>query len=145
MLLSFVIPCLNEEKTIQSVIEDCRIGGEAANCLYEIIVADNGSIDKSRELAAREHVKLINVETKGYGSAIREGVKASSGTYIIMGDADRTYDFKQAPEFLAKLQDGASLVMGNRFKGNIESGAMPILHYYLGNPVLSFLVKFFWD
>ena len=142
--LSFVIPCLNEAKTIQKVIHDCHQGGSKCNCIYEVIVADNGSTDGSQDLAEKAGATVVPIAQRGYGAALQGGIHAAKGEFILMGDADQTYDFSQADEFLQNLEAGYMLVMGNRFKGNIEDGAMPILHYYLGNPVLSFLGRIFF-
>ena len=142
--LSFVIPCLNEAKTIQEVIHDCHQGGSKCNCIYEVIVADNGSTDGSQDLAEKAGATVVPIAQRGYGAALQGGIHAAKGEFILMGDADQTYDFSQADEFLQNLEAGYMLVMGNRFKGNIEDGAMPILHYYLGNPVLSFLGRIFF-
>ena len=142
--LSFVIPCLNESRTIAEAVRDCHIGAQQCNLSYEIIVADNGSSDGSQTLAAAQGAKVISVEKRGYGAALQAGIDACSGDYIIMGDADQTYDFCQAPAFIHKLKEGYDLVMGNRFQGKISQGAMPVLHYYLGNPVLSLLGKIFF-
>ena len=143
--ISFVIPCLNESQTIQDVIEDCKIGGQNSGCSYEIIIADNGSTDGSQDIAKLAEAKVIDVEERGYGAALQKGIECASGEVIIMGDADRTYNFQQADQFIKKIkEENCALVMGNRFKGEIEPGAMPRLHYYLGNPVLSFLGRTFF-
>jgi glycosyltransferase involved in cell wall biosynthesis len=143
-LLSFVIPCLNEAATIGSVINDCIQGGNASGCLYEVIVADNGSTDGSQQLARDRGATVVPVQIRGYGAALLAGIHAAQGTYVLMGDADSTYDFRQACEFIVKLQKGYDLVMGNRFKGTIAPGAMPFLHRYVGNPVLSALGRLFF-
>ncbi|MDM7954222.1 MAG: glycosyltransferase family 2 protein [Cyanobium sp. CZS 25K] len=143
-VLSFVIPCLNEAATIGSVIEDCLKGGESANISYEIIVADNGSTDGSQEIAQAAGAHVVEVPIRGYGAALLAGIRAAKGTYILMGDADSTYEFSQADRFLGMLQQGYDLVMGNRFKGRIAPSAMPFLHRYLGNPVLSALGRLFF-
>jgi glycosyltransferase involved in cell wall biosynthesis len=143
-LLSFVIPCLNEARTLGLVIADCQAGGDALNAPYEIIVADNGSTDGSPEIAISHGAKVVAVSQRGYGAALLEGIRAAQGAYVLMGDADSTYDFSQAPVFVSKLQQGYDLVMGNRFKGTIADGAMPFLHRYLGNPVLSALGRLFF-
>jgi len=136
-VLSFVIPCLNEALCILAVIEDCKLGGRHASVPFEVVVADNGSTDGSQQIAVEAGARVVNVPERGYGAALLAGISASRGDYILMGDADGTYDFKAASLFLSRLQDGADLVMGNRFRGLIEPGAMPFLHRWLGNPVLS--------
>ena len=144
ILISVVLPCLNEEQTlgicitkIQKTFADNHIDGE-------IVVADNGSTDRSREIAYELGARVISVAQKGYGSALRGGIEATQGTYILMGDADDSYDFAHLPRFLEKLEQGYDLVMGNRFQGGIEPGAMPFLHKYFGNPVLSLAGRFFF-
>lgn len=143
-LLSFVIPCLNEAATIAAVIQDCHEGGRATGEGYEVIVADNGSGDGSQEIARQNGAVVVSVPQRGYGAALIAGIQAAQGRYVLMGDADATYDFRQAPQFLAKLNQGYELVMGNRFQGTIAEGAMPFLHRYLGNPVLSMLGRIFF-
>ena len=142
--LSFVIPCLNEAASLATVIADCRRGGAACGCTYEIVVADNGSSDGSPELARRLGARLVPVAQRGYGAALAAGIRAARGRYVLMGDADGTYDFSTAPLFLERLRAGWQLVLGNRFRGRIEPGAMPLLHRYLGNPVLSALGRRFF-
>ena len=143
-MISFVIPCLNEAATIAAVIHDCHEGGQATGEPYEIIVADNGSVDGSQEIALHNGAVVISVAQRGYGAALIAGIHAAHGRYVLMGDADATYDFRQAPQFLGKLNQGYDLVMGNRFRGTIAEGAMPLLHRYLGNPVLSMLGRMFF-
>lgn len=143
-LLSFVIPCLNEAATVASVIHDCHAGGSATGQLYEVIVADNGSVDHSQEIARLNGAVVVPVPQRGYGAALIAGIQAARGRYVLMGDADATYDFRQAPRFLDQLLQGYDLVMGNRFQGTISAEAMPLLHRYLGNPVLSFLGRIFF-
>ena len=126
------------------MIDDCHVGGLSCGSAYEVIVADNGSSDGSCHIAEKHGAKVLSVPLRGYGAALSAGVQAAQGTYVLMGDADSTYDFRQAAEFLAKLQLGYDLVMGNRFKGRIAPGAMPFLHRYLGNPVLSALGRLFF-
>jgi glycosyltransferase involved in cell wall biosynthesis len=142
--LSFVIPCLNEAGTISSVIADCQVGGDLLGEPYEVIVADNGSTDGSREIASTRGARVVPVPLRGYGAALIAGIHAAEGKYVLMGDADGTYEFRQAPAFVAKLEQGYDLVMGNRFKGSIAPRAMPLLHRYLGNPVLSALGRLFF-
>ena len=142
--ISFVIPCLNEELCLESVLQECFEAGEYSCTSFEVVVADNGSTDSSVEIAQKIGAKVINVPLRGYGEALRAGIAASDGCFVIMGDADGTYAFSDLPKFLDKLRSGCDLVMGNRFEGVIERGAMPPLHKYLGNPVLSFLGRCFF-
>jgi len=142
--LSFVIPCLNESQTIAAVIEECHRGGQSIAGGYEVIVADNGSSDGSRDIALAHGARVVEVPLRGYGAALAAGIKAAKGQYVLMGDADSTYEFSQAWEFVTKLRQGYDLVMGNRFHGTIAEGAMPLLHRYLGNPILSMLGRAFF-
>lgn len=144
--VSFVIPCLNEEKTLKMAIDFCLEAIVTLGTKCEIIVADNGSNDRSIEIAQSLGARVVSVIEKGYGSALIGGIKQSFGKYIVMGDADATYDFREAVEFIKLLRNNdADLVMGSRLKGNIEKGAMPFLHRYLGTPVLSFLIRGFFQ
>ena len=143
-LLSFVIPCLNEAGTIAAVVSECHTGGQNLGKPYEVIVADNGSTDGSQQIAKAHGANVIAVSQRGYGAALASGIAAAKGKYVLMGDADSTYEFQQAPEFVAKLQEGYDLVMGNRFQGHIAEGAMPFLHQYLGNPTISALGRIFF-
>lgn len=138
---SVVIPCLNEEKTLKICIDKARSFFQKNQIEYEILVADNGSNDGSCEIALRSGVRLIHVRRKGYGNALREGIENSLGKYVIMGDADDSYDFSALLPFVKRLRAGYQLVMGNRFKGGICQGAMPWHHQYIGNPVLSTIAK----
>ena len=142
--LSVVLPCLNEARTLPGCIAQIRRAIETQGINAEIIVADNGSTDGSREIATDLGAQVTAVPNRGYGSALMGGIAAARGRYIIMGDADASYDFADIPKFLEKLRAGADLVMGNRFRGGIEKGAMPFLHRKLGNPVLSFLGRLFF-
>jgi len=142
--LSFVIPCLNESQTIAAVIEECHRGGQSIAGGYEVIVADNGSSDGSRNIALAHGAHVVEVPIRGYGAALAAGINAAKGHYVLMGDADSTYELSQAWEFVAKLRQGNDLVMGNRFQGTIAKGAMPFLHRYLGNPILSMLGRAFF-
>lgn len=143
--LSIVMPCLNEAETLEICIQKATYFLQSNAIDGEIIIADNGSTDGSQEIAQRLSASVINVPKKGYGSALKAGFDAAKGTYIIMGDADDSYDFSNLKLFVEALQNGNDLVIGNRFKGGIEKGAMPFLHKYLGNPVLSFIGKLFFN
>ena len=139
--LSIVVPCLNEAETIESVVREAIAACEAGGIDAEVIVADNGSTDASREIASRNGARVVSVVERGYGSALRGGVIAARGKYVIMGDADASYDFSSIPLFIAKLREGNDLVMGNRFKGGIQAGAMPWLNRWIGTPVLSAIAR----
>lgn len=142
--LSIVMPCLNEAETLAICITKAKHFLDNNQVEGEIIIADNGSTDGSQEIAKNLKAKVIPVKEKGYGSALKGGIEAALGTYIIMADADDSYDFEALLPFLTELRAGNDLVMGNRFKGGVEKGAMPFLHKYLGNPVLSFLGRLFY-
>jgi len=143
--VSFVIPCLNEARTIAACVEAALAYLVAESVAGEVIVADNGSRDDSVALAIAAGARVVMVAEKGYGAALLGGIMAAHGRYIIMGDADASYDFRQSGNLIAGLRNGSALVVGNRFKGGIDSGAMPFLHRYLGNPVLSFLGRLFFN
>jgi len=143
--LSVVMPCLNEAETLAICIKKAQSFFERERIQGEVIIADNGSTDGSQEIATSLHARVVNVSEKGYGSALLGGIKAANGNYVIMGDADDSYDFNNLMPYITKLREGYDLVMGNRFKGGVEKGAMPFLHKYLGNPVLSFLGKLFYN
>ena len=142
--LSVVIPCLNEADTIEICIGKANAALEENGIRGEIIVADNGSTDGSQEIAERTGARVVSISHKGYGAALMGGIAAARGRYVIMGDADDSYNFGDIPVFLAELRRGNELVMGNRFRGEIKPGAMPALHRYLGNPVLSWLGRLFY-
>ena len=142
--VSVVMPCLNEAETLATCIAKARASLDALGLPGEIIVADNGSSDGSQMIAAELGARVVPVVEKGYGSALRGGVRAARGKYIIMGDADDSYDFANLEPFVLKLRDGYDLVMGNRFKGGIQANAMPPLHKYLGNPVLTATGRLFF-
>ena len=139
--ISVVLPCLNEEKTIEYCIQQAFTGIRKSGLQGEVIVADNGSSDSSVLNATQAGARIVHVDEKGYGSALRGGIEAAENNFIILGDADSTYNFEHIEKFVTKLDDGFELVVGNRFKGGIEKGAMPLLNKYLGNPVLSFIAK----
>lgn len=142
--LSVVMPCLNEAETLETCIIKAQRALNELNVRGEVIVADNGSTDGSQDIARRANARLVSVEGKGYGSALMGGINVARGKFIVMGDADDSYDFSNLEPFLEKLRAGFDLVMGNRFKGGIAPGAMPWLHRYLGNPVLSAIGRLFF-
>jgi len=139
--ISVVLPCRNEEKSIEICINKIKTALKGKN--YEIIVADS-STDKSIEIAEKLNAKVIKHNLKGYGSALLEGFKHAKGDYIIFGDADNTYDFLEIPKFTEQLDKGYDLVIGSRLKGKIQKGAMPFMHRYFGTPVFNFLSKLFF-
>jgi glycosyltransferase involved in cell wall biosynthesis len=143
--LSIVMPCLNEAETLAVCIEKARRSLAGLNCAGEIIVADNGSTDGSPQIAASLGARVVRVQARGYGNALMGGIAAARGPYVIMGDADDSYDFANLGPFIGKLREGYDLVMGNRFQGGIRPGAMPFLHRYLGNPVLSGIGRLFFQ
>jgi glycosyltransferase involved in cell wall biosynthesis len=142
--LTILMPCLNEAKTVEACTLAAGRFLARAGVIGEVLVADNGSTDGSAEIAAAAGARVVHVPTRGYGSALMAGIGAAKGRYIIMGDADCSYDFANLDAFAERLRVGADLVMGNRFKGGIAPGAMPFLHRYLGNPVLSFVGRLFF-
>ena len=142
--LSVIMPCLNEASTIADCIERIQRTLQENHIAGEIIVADNGSHDQSPEIARRMGVRVVSIEPKGYGSALMGGIASARGEYIVIGDADGSYDFAQIPLFLERLRAGYQLVMGNRFAGGIQPGAMPLLHRYLGNPLLTAIGRLFF-
>jgi len=142
--LSVVMPCLNEAETLAKCILKAQRSLEDLHINGEIIVADNGSTDGSQAIATELGARVVSVAARGYGSAIRGGIAVARGKYIIIGDADDSYDFANLEPFVAKLRDGYELVMGNRFKGGIAPDAMPFLHKYLGNPVLTATGRLFF-
>ncbi len=143
--LSIVMPCLNESETLERCIQKARAFLEINNISGEVVVADNGSRDGSQEIARQAGARVVDVPQRGYGSALLGGITNAQGDYVIMGDADDSYDFTALMPFLEKLREGFELVMGDRFAGGIKPGAMPFLHRYLGNPVLSFLGRLFFN
>jgi glycosyltransferase involved in cell wall biosynthesis len=142
--LSIVMPCLNEAETLETCVEKARRFLSDYQVAGEIVVADNGSTDGSPQIAERLGARVVHVPEKGYGAALMGGITAARGRYVVMGDADDSYDFLQLGPFLDALREGYDLVMGNRFAGGIEPGAMPWLHRYIGNPVLSMIGKVFF-
>ena len=142
--LTILLPCLNEAETINICVRKAIAYLARSGIRGEVLVADNGSTDGSQQLATSVGARVVSVSDRGYGAALRQGIDAARGRYVIMGDSDDSYDLLNLDNFVAKLRDGFDLVMGNRFQGGIASGAMPFLHRYLGNPVLSFLGKLFF-
>ncbi len=144
MELSIVMPCLNEERTVGACIEKAFGFLRTQGIAGEVVIGDNGSTDASVRIAESLGARVAPASKKGYGFALMAGIKAAQGKYVIMGDADDSYDFSALGEMLEQLRAGNDLVMGNRFKGGIKPGAMPFLHRYLGNPVLSMLGRLFF-
>ncbi len=143
--LSILMPCLNEAETLEICIEKAQKSLRELDIAGEVIIADNGSTDGSQDIATRMGARVVPVVAKGYGSALMGGIIAARGVYIIMGDADDSYDFSNLGPFVEKLRGGCDLVMGNRFQGGIKPGAMPPLHKYLGNPVLTWVGQLFFS
>src|ERR1700679_4274457 len=138
------MPCLNEAETVVTCVTKAVKFLADSGGSGEVVLADNGSTDGSQQLAADAGARVVPVSEKGYGNALMGGILAARGEYVIMGDADDSYDFTNLMPFVTGLRNGADLVMGNRFKGGIAPGAMPALHRYLGNPVLSFAGRLFF-
>jgi glycosyltransferase involved in cell wall biosynthesis len=144
MELTIVMPCLNESETVEICVKKALKSIGLYGIDGEVVVADNGSTDGSQQIAIAAGARVVLVEDKGYGNALMGGIEAARGKFIIMGDADDSYDFTNLMPFLEKLREGYDLVMGNRFLGGIKPGAMPFLHRYLGNPVLSGMGRLFF-
>ncbi|MFD1033557.1 glycosyltransferase family 2 protein [Sphingomonas hankookensis] len=142
--LSIVMPCLNEAETLAVCIKKAKLFLDAHDIAGEVIVADNGSTDGSLQIANAMGARIVNVPARGYGAALAGGIAAARGQFVAMGDADDSYDFGSLLPFVERLRGGADLVMGNRFQGGIAPGAMPVLHRFLGNPVLSLLGRAFF-
>ena len=142
--LTILMPCLNEAETLVRCITKARSFLIRSGIIGEVLIADNGSTDGSQQIAEVHGARVVPVAEKGYGSALLGGIRAARGRYVIMGDSDDSYDFSRLDAFVAKLRAGFQLVMGNRFRGGIEPGAMPRLHRYLGNPVLSAVGRAFF-
>jgi len=142
--LTVVLPCLNEADTLAACVEKAQSALSASNIVGEIIVADNGSSDGSQAIASRMGARVVHVEAKGYGNALMGGIAAARGKYVIMGDADDSYDFREIPKFLERLRQGYDLVQGCRLPaggGTVMTGAMPFLHRWWGNPMFSFMAQ----
>jgi len=137
MELTVVLPCLNEAETLAVCIRKAKASIEGLGIIGEVVIADNGSTDGSQDIARAEGARVVDVPIRGYGAALTAGIADAKGRFVIMGDADDSYDLSNLGPFVEALRGGADLVMGNRFAGGIEPGAMPALHRYLGNPVLT--------
>ncbi len=144
MEISIVMPCLNESETLAVCVDKAIVFLRDNNIQGEVLVADNGSTDDFILIAAEHGARVVNIPTKGYGAALMGGIQEAFGQYVIIGDADDSYDFSALMPFVEKLREGYELVMGNRFWEGIRPGAMPFLHKYLGNPILSFLGRLFF-
>jgi len=141
MDVSVVIPCLNEAQSIGFCIDKAMVAFRETGIRGEVVIGDNGSNDGSTEIAEKHGARVVHVKMKGYGHALRGGIEAARGQFIIMGDADDSYDFSEVPRFVAQWREGYEIVMGNRFKGEVKPGAMPWHHQYIGNPVLSGMLR----
>src|SRR5438876_1898527 len=143
--LSIVMPCLNEGRTLAACIRKAQLFLKEHGIAGEVIVADNGSTDGSIEIAQNLKARVVTMSTPGYGAALAAGIEAAMGKYVIMGDSDESYDFSALSLFVEKLRADYDLVMGNRFKGHIAAGAMPLTHRYFGNPFLTAIGRLFFS
>ena len=143
--LTILMPCLNEAETLERCIVKANNYLAESGVKGEVVIADNGSTDGSQEIARRLSARVVDVPVRGYGAALAAGIANAHGTYVIMGDSDDSYNFSKLNGYVEKLREGYDLVMGNRFRGGIAPGAMPPLHRYLGNPVLSFIGRLFFN
>lgn len=142
--LTILMPCLNEAETLAICINKAKASLDSLGLVGEVLIADNGSTDGSQQIANSLGARVVQVERKGYGNALMRGIASARGKYVIMGDSDDSYDFTSLGPFVEKLRAGNDLVMGNRFLGGIQPGAMPPLHRYLGNPVLTAIGRLFF-
>src|SRR5215471_3256002 len=143
--LTIVMPCLNEAETLAKCITKAKDYLAKAKIEGEVVIGDNGSTDGSQQIARELGARVVDIPRRGYGAALMGAIEAAKGKYVIMGDSDDSYDFSNLDKFVEKLRGGCDLVMGNRFKGGIQPGAMPFLHRYLGNPVLSWAGRLFFS
>jgi len=143
--VTILMPCLNEAETLATCVLKARRYLDESGVPGEVLVADNGSTDGSQDIARQHGARVVDIASRGYGAALIGGIENAQGKYVIMGDADDSYDFSRLSAFVERLRSGADLVMGNRFRGGIFAGAMPFLHRYLGNPVLSWLGRIFFN
>jgi glycosyltransferase involved in cell wall biosynthesis len=143
--LTVLMPCLNESETLAACIQKAWRYIRRSGIDAEVVIADNGSTDGSQDIAEQNGAIVVDVPARGYGSALMAGIQAARGRFVIMGDSDDSYDFAELDPFVQKLRSGSELVMGNRFKGGIKKGAMPPLHRYLGNPVLTSIGRLFFN
>ena len=141
---TIMMPCLNEADTLASCVRKARAFLARSGCTGEVVVADNGSTDGSQTIAAANGARVVHIAEPGYGSALLGGIRAAHGKYVIMGDSDDSYDFSRLDAFVEQLRAGYQLVMGNRFRGGILPGAMPPMHRYLGNPMLTAIGRLFF-
>ena len=144
MELTLLMPCLNEANTIEKCVLEAQSFLAGHRVDGEVLVSDNGSTDGSQQLASAAGARVVQASRRGYGAALMTGIEEARGRFVVMGDADHSYDFSGVEPFIKELRNGADLVMGNRFKGGIAAGAMPPLHRYLGNPVLSAIGRLFF-
>jgi glycosyltransferase involved in cell wall biosynthesis len=142
--LTILMPCLNEAETLAACIQTAKKFLQSSGINGEVLIADNGSTDNSQAITKAEQARLVTTNLRGYGAAIKCGIESAAGKFIIMGDADCSYDFSNLMPFVEKLRSGCDLVMGNRFLGGIKKGAMPFLNRYLGNPILSLIGRLFF-
>src|SRR5260370_36408780 len=142
--VSVVIPCLNEAKSIGLCVDKALRALAESSLRGEVVVADNGSTDGSVEVAESRGARVVHVQERGYGAALNAGIASSTGAFIVMGDADDSYDFADVPRFVEAAKKGYEMVMGNRFRGGIKPGAMPALHRYFGNPGLTAVLNLFF-
>jgi hypothetical protein len=143
ILVSAVMPCLNEEETLAFCIKKAQDAFKKLGIAGEVVVADNGSTDSSVQIAEELGARVVHQSEKGYGAALMAGIEGAHGKIVVMGDSDDSYDWSSIGDFVRKIEEGNDLVMGNRFRGGIEKGAMPWHHRYFGNPVLSAIARLY--